>query len=381
MGAIYASAYLTVITASGEDPTYGLPTISRSFDAGGTFSGSYLFPETTVVHTSKWATRAWTFQESLQSRRRLFFTDHGLIFHCSVDTASSKRKGNVLLLQDLALSEFTCHRYKTPMIDMMCILEQYVSRDLSFDSDALNAIVGVLRTFAAQAAQNPGGTVYHMWAVAFQFSSESELLVALNWYSTADLRSHTARRRGFPSWSPLGWSCKDIAFEDSKDQFKSWNCASNLTRTTKTPPVIKLWDGNDTRLIDPQRFDVSAFATQCLQITAKSVRLSQTYLGSSYHGKYDFLHRYYFFVSHEGKVLSFRPSWDDKTRTHDIFKVFTCLFTTWPYLVHGLILEEHGAVFERVGYLTRSNIPRKLQRDASKIIMHDDIKVRSCLIC
>ncbi|KAF1951529.1 HET-domain-containing protein, partial [Byssothecium circinans] len=87
MGAIYYNAALTIVAAAGDDPTYGLAGVShpRNFSVHwGSVEGVILVDTTSPmadkIGRSTWAQRAWTFQEGYLSRRRLFFTEDGVLF-------------------------------------------------------------------------------------------------------------------------------------------------------------------------------------------------------------------------------------------------------------------------------------------------------------
>ena len=80
------------------------------------------------------------------------------------------------------------------------ILEEYTRRKLTFDSDALNGIVGVLNTLSK--AESP---IFHTWGVTFgrlpYARGPQPLAIALSWFHDKPC----LRREAFPSWSPLGW--------------------------------------------------------------------------------------------------------------------------------------------------------------------------------
>jgi len=97
------------------------------------------------------------------------------------------------------------------MIASMDVLRQYSTRTLSFDADALNAIIGAMNSYARHGVQ-------HIWGVPWKRSSADyspglkdilstsrsvrrDIDIALLW----DHRQPSIRRNGFPSWSPLGW--------------------------------------------------------------------------------------------------------------------------------------------------------------------------------
>jgi hypothetical protein len=100
MGSIYNSAYLTIVAASGEDSSAGLPVLgpgTRIFeqeevvvippgdeDEGlslittvntqHTNRGEFFIDATEDIDQSKWNRHAWTMQARVLSRRNLIFT-------------------------------------------------------------------------------------------------------------------------------------------------------------------------------------------------------------------------------------------------------------------------------------------------------------------
>ncbi|KAK2613145.1 hypothetical protein N8I77_000072 [Diaporthe amygdali] len=83
MHLIYGNAVLTLIAAAGKNSDYGLPGVgSRERAEQNSLSiGNKLYIRTfphasQTFKASKWATRGWTFQEGLLSKRRLIFTDY-----------------------------------------------------------------------------------------------------------------------------------------------------------------------------------------------------------------------------------------------------------------------------------------------------------------
>ena len=331
MGAIYSSASLTLVAASGDDPTYGLPGISRPPTHYGQFGGTRDNP-ITCVHTSKWASRAWTFQESYLSQRRLLFTDAGLIFLCNTDM---EMQGDVewfnLERARVALKDFAYQNSDYSVDGMFSILQQFARRDLSFESDALNAIIGVLNLFLAR--PDP---IYHVWGVPlwYQGTPQSALpILALNWETSGGLN---ARRPGFPSWSPLGWKAKNLSFSSSETQFK---CHYGFG--------VGFSDNHDGQQICPSGSDISAFETQCVLVTAYTVEFSSSFgpcnsEDSSYSLVQSLFRRSWFFLF----------KWDRRDFEGDITSSFLCIFDS-RNLQQGLILKCCGQFYERVGCLRR----------------------------
>jgi hypothetical protein len=89
---IYEGALATIVAAAGEDSDYGLPRISRARETQQTaaFNGLALVASLprlpAILAKSKWATRGWTYQEAVLSRRCIFFTTHQVYFVCRETT-------------------------------------------------------------------------------------------------------------------------------------------------------------------------------------------------------------------------------------------------------------------------------------------------------
>ncbi|KAJ4299244.1 hypothetical protein N0V90_004488 [Kalmusia sp. IMI 367209] len=239
MGQIYASAHLTIIAAVGTDPTYGLPGVSQRRNSRQTRI-EQVGPVTLVqlmtrtardVHQSTWATRGWTFQEGILSKRRLIFTDQAVLYICMKDylhdLAPDYSSGLNYELLDLAefLScaqlprEIHSSAGSSRFKEALRYVTAYSRRNLGKSGDALNAIVGILN-YLSNHKKEP---IFHLWGVPLAPTSngndkidlttwesvnnfvyttkEDHLQFALNWTHLQPSR----RRRDFPSWSPLGW--------------------------------------------------------------------------------------------------------------------------------------------------------------------------------
>ncbi|RFU75156.1 heterokaryon incompatibility [Trichoderma arundinaceum] len=88
MGRIYSNSALTLVVAAGEGIHDGISGVSVPREEQlsiktefGLFTTSLLRPDLEVA-SSKWASRAWTYQEGLLSRRRLIFTPSQIYFQC-----------------------------------------------------------------------------------------------------------------------------------------------------------------------------------------------------------------------------------------------------------------------------------------------------------
>jgi hypothetical protein len=88
MDKIYEGAIATIVAASGDGANSGLPGVScrrlrqPRFKVGNMVLASTLPQVSFPLTASTWATRAWTYQEAVISRRCLFFTDYQVYFSC-----------------------------------------------------------------------------------------------------------------------------------------------------------------------------------------------------------------------------------------------------------------------------------------------------------
>ena len=216
MDAIYERAYLTIFDLSGVDSDSGLSGVSKPLKVKpqislSTGSATYTATERVnlnrIVVESPWNSRAWTFQEGIISRRRLGFHEKGTflwckqeLFHSMVEIVSPhQRRLNIFddtngscgaMGYELLLGSDNFRAYGE-------IVAAYTPRLLSFDSDAENAIIGILKKFS------------QIQEASFVFGlPENDLHRALLWVVEEDDEADVflLRRQGFPSWSWLGWS-------------------------------------------------------------------------------------------------------------------------------------------------------------------------------
>jgi hypothetical protein len=90
MDVIYSAAQFTIVAATGSSAWSGLPGVRKGSrhvnQCLETISGVSFIntqsPYLDVIHNAVWNTRAWTFQESVLSRRLLIFTEKQLVYKC-----------------------------------------------------------------------------------------------------------------------------------------------------------------------------------------------------------------------------------------------------------------------------------------------------------
>lgn len=238
MDLIYQHAELTIIAAAGNDPEFGLPGIISRARCGqhmpvtvGDFDiiPTLRHPHVTI-QSSRWSTRGWTFQESALSRRNLCFTDDQVYFECKamncheslssdLDTLHMEDKSQFMEIlraglfggtEKLKYGHFDDSNMQPThkLLRFMGMVEQYTARDLTYDTDSLNAFIGIIRSFAA-----PETSLGQICGVPFLIPEDYypfvSFLDGLGWSHKApacDAHNHPKRRPEFPSWSWAGWA-------------------------------------------------------------------------------------------------------------------------------------------------------------------------------
>lgn len=222
MDLIYEGAYCTIVAASGRTDHDGLPGISiprhvqPSFSIDGCdvhFVSSLPDPQA-IISSSKWNTRAWTYQEALCSARRLIFTQHQVYFECkAMHTCEAVELPMSLITGAHARPVLFRDEWHTgthhfgALSAFWSVVKAYSQRSMTFESDALIALEGILRRFQASPA-----FVYNIFGIPVVLKDglrgdkdallDPRLFVAgLSWRHGG--AAH--RRKHFPSWSWAGW--------------------------------------------------------------------------------------------------------------------------------------------------------------------------------
>lgn len=235
MDIIYGLATFTIINAAVDKVSAGIPGIDGAspravqdvFEVNGTWLIVSLDPPHESFHgylqNSTWNTRGWTYQECLLPRRCLIFTQEQVYWQCL--RASFCEDGS----WEHSAQEYTAmYRhflgksaiYQTSMRSLFgdpsihwstiytMALEQFLHRQLSSESDRMNALAGVLRVLEHSRGQE------FFWGMP-----KSRLELSLAWTGGESLRRNTARQviapdgisSPFPSWSWTGWVGSSVA--------------------------------------------------------------------------------------------------------------------------------------------------------------------------
>jgi hypothetical protein len=231
MDLIYRGAKLTIIAAAGEDPSFGLPGVSSTkrtpqpmLQVKGHLLISSLPDPSVELSSSKWASRGWTYQEGLLSRRRLVFTRSQVLFQCMNMHCWETISTPLHILHTKDLKRFRdgisgCRAFPPrgigkSLTDVVQRIGEYSQKDLSFEHDALNAILGVLHAF-----KRAGVLAHHISGIPSVTLLRSHhqpqlakkplesLAAGLSWVADSkNENSYLKRRKNFPSWSWAGWS-------------------------------------------------------------------------------------------------------------------------------------------------------------------------------
>ncbi|MCJ1450829.1 hypothetical protein MMC28_001163 [Mycoblastus sanguinarius] len=176
MDSVYEHAVATIVAAAGDDADFGLPGVRNvrkeqpfAVVQGMLLASTLRRPEN-LIEDSQWATRGWTYQEAVMSRRRLVFTSDQVYFECkSMNCCESiskplallhRKKGREGLRSSVRRGYFEAHRgigggrnYGGPLdrdddfSEFRSHVEQFTARKLSYPSDALEGLHGYLRPF------------------------------------------------------------------------------------------------------------------------------------------------------------------------------------------------------------------------------------------
>lgn len=222
MGLIYENSAFTIIATAGEDPTYGLPgagSTSRTpqsyVQVGAQFVTMFSTTAIEEITTSKWNTRGWTYQEALLSRRKLVFSEQGVIFQCgamhciedlSVPTLSLHTKNLQQYRADFDMPKpFPSRGVGERPVELFDRISEYCRRDLTYEDDVGRAFQGVYQKFMRMkypVAQFHGIPLF----APEYFQPERHSITDRFFHGFAwTIFGPAARRHGLPSWTWMGW--------------------------------------------------------------------------------------------------------------------------------------------------------------------------------
>jgi hypothetical protein len=398
MGQIYAGAQLTIVAAAGADPLYGLVGISRdreilpAQEPVGKSRLLRLLPLEAQGYIAKspWFSRAWTLQEGFLSERILCFTEREAFYSCkssswnaeitleSHDDSHTSDTGHLPYRKmERAAVRAALGSNEGGLSDAGRILQTYSERTLGYDSDTLNAIVGILNVLRRG---NP--PIYHIWGVPFTITRRSNathttksiVSICLDWCHYRSSR----RRPEFPSWSTLGWAGKaSAAWGQELLSNEKYNSHKRRGRKLVSHFMIKYWSGETYQELDDATCSLDykysrnvTHQSQYLEITSNAVQLNLDTRRIS--GRDQYVLKPTFVRRKQGKVQGrncldkqaecpfFELLLDDETSIDSTLPVlcatmnrFDIAFDSWSYFSSRgdlmFIFQEKAKSYERIG--------------------------------
>ncbi|RBR11207.1 uncharacterized protein FIESC28_09091 [Fusarium coffeatum] len=270
MDHIYSGAYLTIVAATDYDGRYHDDTVYHISD----IDNMAIVPN--IIHLykrlrhSRWAQRAWTYQEYILSKRVVFFlkTDFysqktEIFWQCEISIwdqvslqAYQDKQSSVATLM-AATHSTVLRNLGTPVNpdfelyrDVIC---PYNGRYLSYQEDGLSACLGILNRLEPAF---PGGFIFGLPRLYFDHALLWQPLKTpfLCGYFGNQLRRLSTRRPSLPSWAWCGWQCfvdptsllKAFSLSQPSDQIFGTNLRTLENLVTWKPAGA---DGKDRKVL------------------------------------------------------------------------------------------------------------------------------------
>ncbi|KAG6246523.1 hypothetical protein E4U23_004551 [Claviceps purpurea] len=241
MDDIYSRASLTLVVATEDAILSGIPGLSSPRETQLSlrvnnilYTTSLIRPDLEVAST-KWATRAWTLQEGLLSRRRLIFTASQVYYQCRALHCYESISLPLRLASDWTLGRVfpagdTAARPQESG-EVTRLIKTYMCRELANPEERLDAFRGLLRIyermdtfpmrhflglplFHSDDFEMPGVVsetdrlaVGLGWMIRDSMSRSSTVLPPMAGHETPvdELYCYARRTTSFPSWTWLAW--------------------------------------------------------------------------------------------------------------------------------------------------------------------------------
>ncbi|KAF2431536.1 HET-domain-containing protein [Tothia fuscella] len=293
MDRIYMAAQVTLFAASGEGPDAGLPGVSTALRSAyhtttisNTMLASLPWNPRQAIERSKWASRAWTFQEAVFARRRLFFVDEQVIFECAEMQCLESMHPPMVPNLELPICEYPACGISPEPWSIASMIEKYNWRVLTYETDILNAFSGVLQAY--KVAEHP---VFNFWGVPIlppvaksetgevvpiERTSLDGFVLGLCWtWSDNLLQYEHSKRPDFPTWSWAGWKWTRRFFRAYYEGKGHWHAKTDIN--------ISIELGNGT-LLSWAAFETAGYpehdillASRFLHIDAWTVKIRLGY--------------------------------------------------------------------------------------------------------
>lgn len=241
MDRIYGGALVTIVAASGthlNEPITGVSTTRSVSQLAERVTSdpvvNVLLPMQSAGYPdlNPWASRAWTLQEKLLSKRLLIFHDGVVDFRCPYGTMHEDMSamdadtrlpavGWLSLANTSLFSEIKTGSYgrsgprllrSSIFADYAGLIQEYTPRQMTNPIDAINAVMGMLKILIAN-QQNPQGRKRLLNGLPEEFFDQ-----ALHWQCAAKegVRLRLRKDRRFPTWSWAAWEAAECVDPESR---------------------------------------------------------------------------------------------------------------------------------------------------------------------
>jgi hypothetical protein len=278
MNLIYGGAWATIVALEGDSASAGLSLIhhpqrrSRQVicKIGDLHLATVLPTLQQQINKSKWATRAWTYQEAFLSPRNIYFTADQVYFSCNIlqccEAINETTSPIHLMGYEERFSQLVgciCHAgpdkvlgkgiFRNPVADLPAagqvdpeakfkwrlikyddLLLNYSVRDMTYSSDALAAIQGILNQL--DTSWFVGYSKDDAYTLSRKGSFWGLPLCSLPFALLFVHSDEHERRPDFPSWSWTGWKGK--LWTASRGQ-------ESGSETLSSQPPLRAWHWHD----------------------------------------------------------------------------------------------------------------------------------------
>lgn len=309
MGQIYSHSALTLVVAAGEGVRDGIAGISAPREEqlsiqteSDLFTTSLLRPDLEVA-SSIWASRAWTYQEGLLSRRRLVFTPSQVYFQCQALHCHESLSLPLKYAPGLNFGRV----FPSSIDDVLQPnriknhIKAYLAKSISNTDDRLDAFRGLLHEYSAREklpVENLLGLpLFHPddFTKHKVVSQTDRLAIALGWMPNRQLPSSSVSSSSatsshddlvyspvidpyslidtpnpFPSWTWLAWRLNQTTYSYSTPgysfNFNLVDDASPLLDRVSAPPGMEISVGFSDGMVLSWEIDGDAIARKADKI-------------------------------------------------------------------------------------------------------------------
>lgn len=259
MAAIYQNAYFTIVAADGENADNGLIRLGAGQSSAeqpvsiGSGEGRALLIRSRptifdMLQDTKWNSRAWTFQESLLSVKKVSFTKSEVLFESKKFASRESlelieipylgtRPGGFTFSENehrtQNLHEFLLDPHYTGLGLELFVeaLREYTSKQLTYNGDRLDAFMGVFDRFCYSQSRHHKAILSGM---PKQWFSRALSLIPTGQGIPVRLSQDSRGSRCLPSWSWAGWTGTAVHdITDQRDETEDGQCevidATNIT--------------------------------------------------------------------------------------------------------------------------------------------------------